>query len=503
VWWCSFGAFALLGVVWCLTIPLAAGPDEPNHAIRATAVARGQLDTSTRDIVGGRNAIIPATDVQVPGGYSALNVLALCYENTAGGGSVPCARTHQVRGDGPTTAATTYVGSYQPVYYALVGWPSRLVELPTALYAMRLIGALVAAALLASGLTSAVAIGRRRFLVVAATVGITPMVMFLFGVVNANGLEIAAAFCVWLSVLELLTAERPLRRRVLLRAGVSSVLLAWCRPLSPVFLIVILGVVGLIALDRRHWRSLWDDRRARLAGGVVALATVASLAFVVVNQSLNKIIKFPVANPPSTVELAHTSLTRTGLHVEQMVGTLGWISFQPPKLPPWLVDGWELAVVALVVVAVVAGTGRQRVVLVATVVGVIGLPVASDALAGAQYGTAWQGRYALPLAVGMPILAGWIIDTRLAVSDRLVRWGAIALAVLVPAGLFVALASVIAQAVDGNGTSWTRAFGAEPWIGPVGPGPLLAAGLLGTVALGAWLVVLARGWPPTAATTDA
>src|SRR5437868_6439956 len=38
-----FASFALLTSLWALATPLMAVPDEPAHAIRAAAVARGQL----------------------------------------------------------------------------------------------------------------------------------------------------------------------------------------------------------------------------------------------------------------------------------------------------------------------------------------------------------------------------------------------------------------------------------------------------------------------------
>jgi hypothetical protein len=492
VWWTSFAGFAFLTLVWSVTIPLMSAPDEPSHAVKAAMVARGDLETSSENAVGN-GAVIPQTMVTLPTAYLEIYWLSFCYANNRGP-TVECARTRAVRGDGPPIATSTYVGAYQPVYYAIVGWPSRLLSARHALYLMRAVGALTSAALLASGISSAVAAGQRRVLVTVAALGITPMVTFLTGSINPNGLEIAAAFCVWLAALDLLTT-RTVTTRLLARVGVSSVVLAWCRPLSPAFLVIIVATVAVIAADRPGLTALWHDSRVRIVVGIVAAATAASAVFVVVNHSLTTIITHPPADPPSHLALARTSFSLTGTRIEQMIGVLGPISFSTPHLPRWLVDAWEAAIVATAALALVVGTWRHRLVLAMMIVGVIALPVVSETLEGARYGANWQGRYALPLAVGLPILAGWVIDTSGALPRIAERWGATLLAAALAVGWLVAQASVIARAVHGRGTTWTRAFGAEPWAGPFGPRLLLTAGLAATLSVSAWFVASSWGWP--------
>ena len=127
-----------------------------------------------------------------------------CATATSCGPTVPASCAPSIGSDTTLAPATTEAGAYPPLYYLLVGWPSRLLAPQPAIYAMRMIGALLAAALLASGLASATQIGRRRLVVTGAALALTPMALYLAGVVNPNGLEIAGAFCLWLAALDLL-----------------------------------------------------------------------------------------------------------------------------------------------------------------------------------------------------------------------------------------------------------------------------------------------------------
>ena len=487
-WWVSFAIMATLAGVWTFAVPLMDSPDEPTHAIKAAAVARGELTTSYTIVVSAFG-IRPVTEVEVPRAYADLTPIASCFVHGRGP-RAPCALASQVGPAGPTTRAGTYVGTYPPLYYAIVGWPSRLLRPEDALYAMRLIGALICSALLASGLTSASRCSRRRLVVAASVLGITPMVIFLTASINPNGLEIASAFCVWLAALELVRHRGMAPTRLMVRLGVSSVLLVGSRPLSPAFVVVILGAVALLAGQRPALRRLASDPRVRATAAVIAAATLGSAVFVIVNHSATAILKFPLTGHPSHLETAHHSLDLTGARIHQMIGVLGWLNLTTPPLPTWLVDGWEIAILLLGVVALTVGTWRHRLVLLALVSGVLVMPVVSEGVGAATYGYAWQGRYALPIAVGIPIVSGWVIDASNALPIRVERWIAAVVAAWVAVGLVIAQGAMLAQLMFGVGARWTRAFESVPWAGPLSPAVLMAACSAAGVALAAWLIAL-------------
>jgi MFS family permease len=119
------------------------------------------------------------------------------------------------------------------------------------------------------------------------------------------------------------------------------------------------------------------------------------------------------------------------------------------------------------------------------------MPTVSESVSGGIYGLGWQGRYTLPVAVGVPIVAGWLID----------RWGPRSSA---PAAVLVVLGVVGA----GIGQGWalltmlnrysvglpTSALGlrsAVDWHGPLQPFTLFLLGVAAGTAWVAWLLVLA------------
>ncbi|MGZ4717130.1 MAG: DUF2142 domain-containing protein, partial [Acidimicrobiales bacterium] len=200
-WWISFAVFGALACLWSLTTPLGAGPDEPAHIIKAVAVARGDFNASVVVEHPGPRYSVPRTTLDVSRAIGALTTARDCYILRP---EVPAGCAPSIGADTTIAPATTEAGAYPPLYYLLVGWPSRVLAPQPAIYAMRMIGALLAAALLASGLASATRITRRRLVVTGAALALTPMALYLAGVVNPNGLEIAGAFCLWLAALDLL-----------------------------------------------------------------------------------------------------------------------------------------------------------------------------------------------------------------------------------------------------------------------------------------------------------
>jgi hypothetical protein len=159
-------------------------------------------------------------------------------------------------------------------------------------------------------------------------------------------------------------------------------------------------------------------------------------------------------------------------------------------LPTWLIVTWSAGVVALVVVATIVGTARQKLVLLGVVLATLVLPIVSETLTADRYGYAWQGRYALPIAIGIPILAGWIIDASDRRSLRIERLGVTAISVGVSALLLLALTAMLASLIHGADASLVQALAGGSWAGPVEPAALVLFALAACVSLAAWLVGL-------------
>ena len=185
VWWVSFALVALAGSLWSLASPLYSGPDEPAHATRAVSLVRGQW-------LGEQTAVVDnnAMEVEVPATYTAN---PFCYVFAP---SEPAA-CQQWPDEGGTIELLTTAARHPPMYYALVGIPSLFDQSPASIYAMRLISALGAAALMASAITTLAGMLRPRVALLGFLVALTPMVLFVSGLVNPSSFEIAGAIGTW------------------------------------------------------------------------------------------------------------------------------------------------------------------------------------------------------------------------------------------------------------------------------------------------------------------
>src|SRR5262245_7817038 len=238
VWWTSFVLATSLSAAWALSQPVFAGPDEPAHVVRAVALAhgtltgsepRGRLPRPLRPVEGD------ARVVQVPAIYGS--VVVPCFTRNIDL-LAPC-----LRFTGPTRDAdvVTYEALQPPAYYGVVGAASWLFSPGTAtVYLMRLLSALMAGALLATAITALRWAHAPRLLGTGVVLAVTPMVLFLGGVVNPAGTEIAAAVAFWVCGLVLVSRAPERVEPVLVTgAGVAGVALALSRALGPVWVVLI------------------------------------------------------------------------------------------------------------------------------------------------------------------------------------------------------------------------------------------------------------------------
>ena len=327
----------------------------------------------------------------------------------------------------------------------------------------------------------------------AVALALTPMVMFLGGVINPNGMEIAAALCVWLTLLAItdrLGDGASVSTRLAVRLAVSASLLAVARPLSPAILIGVVVVVALLRVDRSVLRAFRADRRLIVASGVVGLVVLASAGFVVAVHSLDSLVGFPLATDHSALWRAGFSIERSGDLLREEVGKFGFVLI---PLPDWVVWLWVAAVAGVAALALAVGRWRERLVFLALLVGCLALPVVSDTLTAQRLGFSWQGRYGLPLLVGVPIVAGWIIDRSGRLSARAARRIGLAAVGVVVVGYEVACLVMLRRNLVGISHPLLDGLTRGTWRGPLTPILLFA---WTSVATAAWAAVVlwAQGW---------
>jgi hypothetical protein len=475
------GALALTFLnfaAWSLATPLFASPDEPTQVAYAAAAVRGQV--VGRTIGGDANA---TTGISIPEVFAGGPAYAACYAFHA---TVPASCAAPLPESTRTVRTTTYTGRYPPLYYFAVGWPSLVSVSETGIYLMRLVSALLNAVMVALALTSVALWSKRRLLLVGVAVAVTPMAWFLGGVLNPNGLEISAAVCLWTSglVLVLDHANRPPAGLVAIVAGAACVLVQ-VRPLSALWAALVLAFLALVG----GWRSvcaLARSRAVRRAAVPVAACGLFAVVWVAAVHSLDlKPVGPPVPAAEDGLQLFGAVLERTGTWLQQMVGVFGWLDTNAPLLTD-VVDG---VLVAALAAAALRRPRRRRggaaVLLLALVV--VGVPVALVVSQAHRLGIDWQGRYALPLAVGVVLLCA-------ALAAPFVPRLGLHVAAVAGAALFVSDSAAFLAALRryAVGVTGPIDFLSGTWRPP---GGLLLASVGGCAAIGAlvvWVVAASR-----------
>jgi hypothetical protein len=472
-WLVSFILFTLLAWTWAFTVPLFSAPDEPAHVVYAAAVTRGQL-VQPRERADSvvRVPQVLASSYDTPGCY------AFHPEIPAG-----CARS--LTGSRQNVSTGTIVGRYPPLYYAIVGAPTRVFPSAVGVYCMRLIGGLLSAGFLAGALSAAAAARRPWLLISGVAVGITPMALYLTGVVNPNALETAAALCLWTCALVL--AEGPPGRSVpglVAAAGVSACTLSLTRGLGPLWLACI-AVLVLTVTGRARGRQLGrrrDVRRWLVAG---AACSIVAMTWTLLAGTL----EFPSSPTPlmSLGAAFRLSLGRTDAILHQLIGVLGWLDTPVPALTTYV---WLFVAGLLVLLALAAATRRQLPAVLCLTLLVVLAPVALEAPQARHLGMVWQGRYTLPLAVGLPVLCAytvgdWLDRGRVGGAELPQRLGGLLIA-LTAAGQLTAFLWALRRYTVGLSGGIVNLWDGR-WQPPPGLAAVIALFSLGIVALVGWM----------------
>lgn len=474
-WWLYFGALLALTGAWVLAAPLMTGHDESANAVRAAAVVRGQL-VGERVAPSGvgltGNAVV---EVDVPDAYGRAAGVAECFlgeprEHFPGMTTPPTGRVDCRSiggGDGEATAITTQ-HRHPPAYHALVGLPTLVLRGTAGGYVMRLVGAALCSALLASALVSVGHFANRRLVAVGLFAALTPEVVYLAATVNTAGPEAAASVGLWVSALALATTDGDADRVLVRRAGVALVVLVLSRPMSPLFAAVILAA-GAVVAGRRRVAALARRPDVRLWALAVGVAVLASVAWLVYIQS-----RWPIDPFEGTGVVDATG--RIGWWMRGVIGVFGSTDVIPPV---GLHVVYGAIAVAIIAVGVRSARPRDVLLVVGLLVAGVALLVSGEGLAFPQTGYWWQGRYVLPILMG-----GLITATVVARPRPAVRWGPAAIACL--SAVHVVMFGYAARhyAVGYGGTANPlRFFTAAVWSPPAGPAALylvvVAAALAG------------------------
>ena len=460
---------------WSLVVPPFGSIDDPAQLVKAAAVVRGQLVGSP--IPGGNSA--DAT-VQVPAVFVRGTQVPWCFIDNFQT-SAACAPA--IQASDSLESVTTYVATYPPTYYALTGLPSLVAASVLGMYMMRLLSAALSALFITLAIMAIIWWSRSRLMVLAVLVAVTPMTLYLGGNVNPNGLEITTSVCVWVTGI-ILVRERlynPPRGLVVL-FGVAAGAMCLIRAISPFWVVLALLVLFCLSPGPLALLRLVRRREVQFSAMFVLLASLFTTLWAIKEHSLS-VLGSPVPTTVSTAHILATLFTLTGGYLEQMVGAFDWVDFRGSmglQAPAVTYITW-LAVVSLAVITgLVLSDRKMRIALSATALGIVVVPMILTFLQVHQAGYSWQGRYTLPFAAGLPLLAATAVDPRGLLARRYWRLVTLAAAGLALAQILAFAAVVHRYAVGVSGPLDFFSSGWQP--------PLTSAGLL-VIYAGAMIAV--------------
>jgi hypothetical protein len=426
------------------------------------------------------------TKVRVPTVYAAGNAEVQCYSFRP---SQPASCAPPVPASAAPVTALTYSGRYPPLYYLLVGGAGLITKSVTGVYLMRLVGALLSAIMLGLAVFSARRWSDRRLLPIAVMIAATPMTVYLSAVVNPNGLEITSAVCLWVSSLVLFTERRhdPPAGLVAI-AAVSAAVLTSMRGLSPLWTALIVLLVISVTSWRALWKMLLTSRSFQVAAGALLVIGILDAGWIIHEHALDLIpAGAQVHKGASALHVLWMSIKSATVWPSQAVGVFGTLDTHAPH---WALDIWYVVFVMALVAGFYFARRRARVVLVMLAVTLVVLPVVVQFSQATRVGLVWQGRYLLPLAAGVPVIAASAAGP----SPRLVRsFRLVAPPVVLALGvaLFGSLFQTVRRYTVGVKGSFNLDGGWQP------PGGSWAIVLGGAVAcVGVSAAILMAGFPP-------
>ncbi len=473
----------LAGWLWSLASPLGSGPDEKDHAIRSWTAIHGDLVGSETELGGG------SAGYTVPAWL--LNLAPDCYAQKS---AVPASCAPLLGEDDTPTDTLSRAGLSPPMYHLVTGLPFLVVDGRVGVFGARLVSTALAAVLVAAALVLARDHRARSLLVPSVLLAWTPTSLFLSGVLNPSGLEIAAAILIWVAGLTLLDDDSsfslPLRLALFAVASAAFIL---DRQLSP----VLYGVIGLALLalaSRARVAELLATRAARIALLGIGVAGVLAVAWLLAYRPLEAANDDLVPPDGSNTEVAAFAFGRQALLLLQMIGWFGWLDLRGPSPVAYL---WIAASVGVVALAAGQLGRRDRAVIGLVLVVAIALPTTIEAVNLRTHGIVWQGRYTLPIAMGVVLVAAGRAQFD-GTAAALVAGVGRAICVLAPAGAWVSYGAMLRRNSVGTDERFWNVVTDPVWDPPTKTWFLLAASFACSVGM-SWYARQASVLRPDAA----
>jgi hypothetical protein len=471
----AFLGFFLMIAAWSVAAPYNGTPDEQAHIVRAAGVAYGQFAPAPALAAAGTGAF-----QQVPRGFAGISS---CWQFQV---NVPAGCAAPPGSDRTLVTVGTAAGRYNPVYYALVGWPLRLWPGMPGVLLARLIGAAASAGLLAGAFVSAMRWSRLRMIAVGLVAVATPMTLQMTSAVNPNGLEIAAGVCLFAAGIPLLVRhDDRFDRRLLWLFVISAAILATLRSTGPLWLAF--AVVALLLPFRPSvLRRLLKMRAVLWSAAALVLVVLLGVGWTFMEKA--SVMGTPgQPHQYSSGTAVWLVLREWRTWVDSLVGIMSWLD---TELPSYVYLIWEFAVAGLIIAALAFAGRVDRWRMFVIFFGGVITPTLLQVSYLNKYGFVTQGRYLLPLLSGLVLLAAFILEES-GMPPRVARFiGRLAVLVLLPLNVF-ALAYTMVRWQHGLRPYPVPSFDLNPlrgsWHPALGSVVPLVAELVGGCVVGALL----------------
>jgi hypothetical protein len=366
---------------WAIATPMFAVPDEPAHLVRAYGISTGDFSGEPQS----KGEPI----------YSVPKILTteVCFARNPdqAANCLTFPKTNE------QVLTTSSAATYPPFSHLLFSLPFFLSNGLTALYASRLIGAFVCALLFALGLDSLSRSRGSNALTAGVALCLTPMVMLSCASVNPSGMAIAAAFATWSGGLAITKVDKSLvTKQMVMSMMIPFAIYLAIRRDSMLWGVAIMA--ALLALI--HWSTivhLLKRTSTLIIIGVIATELVLQL-FIWGGPSGQGLTESgPLLNGSQNGN-AHAAFASLPNYFNEAIGVLGWLD---TRMPEFVYIFWGAIFVGLFLLSASVANLRLKLAMFIVLSVFIILPVK----VGATQFPYFQGRYALPLLIGAPLLA--------------------------------------------------------------------------------------------------
>lgn len=393
VFWSFLVGVLLVQAAWILTVPAFRGIDEFDHVFKGAAVARGQwTDHGGAQDGRGGYVYIPEDIVR------AAAPVCEWYEYTGPDNCRPSATLPDGRVQIASSATT-----YNPTYYLLLGATGLPFDGGGVDYAMRIVGAVMSALMIAWAAALIGRWSRTQFPLLIFAIGLTPVFLYSTAIASPNGLTYSGAALLWSALIAAPRSESSGRSSAA-AAAVGAVTLVTTHTTGAMWLLFITILAAMLVPLRTSIATVRKNRGAWLASaGFVALATVFAGLWTIgakanaLGPELAKIESLEF-NDMASFEV---------LWIFQAIATFPTLNEPAPGVVYAI---WLALLIPVLIAALRGASGRPRWAVLGVLALVVLVPAALTAYSYPRLGLAWQGRYTLPLWIGFIILAGVVLD---------------------------------------------------------------------------------------------